>query len=284
MGTPKIIPLEIMKTTISLFFISILSLYTTAQDAASKNVQAGLVFGSGLNFQELKTDYFSSGGTGTDLTVGMNFNFNFTETIGLCTGAEFDFSNTFYDADSNVFYHYSDKRIIQNGDYDPSETYGTFLMESRKDKSIYLTVPTMFLFRTKFIGYFRYFGKFGLKNSFLLKTESFDTGRDFGTGTIIGTDPLVTSKDNMTTKGNMFFYKGAIGIAGGAEWNFSGSTSLVGEIGYYYGITPLYWERETDHEKLSLFTSGFNNGKGNDVYNPIKARQSQLMLKVSVLF
>jgi hypothetical protein len=82
----------------------------------------------------------------------------------------------------------------------------------------------------------------------------------------------------------MFFYKGAIGIAGGAEWNFSGSTSLVGELGYYYGITPLYWERDTDNEKLSLFTSGFNNGKGNDVYNPIKARQSQLMLKVSILF
>ena len=277
-----------MKTLFYLLIITFLPILSFAQDAASKNVQAGLVFGSGLNFQELRTDYFNSGGAGTDLTVGMNFNFNFTETIGLCTGAEFDFSHTHYDVDSTfstIFYHYSDKQIIQNGDYSSSQSYGTFLLRSRTDKSIYLTIPTMFLFRTKFIGYFRYFGKFGLKNSFLLKTESFDEGIDFGTnaitGTAINTD---ANKENMTTKGNMFFYKGAIGIAGGAEWNFSGSTSLVGELGYYYGITPLYWERDTDNEKLSLFTSGFNNGKGNDVYNPIKARQSQLMLKVSILF
>ena len=247
-----------MKTLFSLLIITFLPILSFAQDAASKNVQAGLVFGSGLNFQELRTDYFNSGGAGTDLTVGMNFNFNFTETIGLCTGAEFDFSNTHYDVDSTfstIFYHYSDKQIIQKRDYSSSQSYGTFLLRSRTDKSIYLTIPTMFLFRTKFIGYFRYFGKFGLKNSFLLKTESFDEGIDFGTnaitGTAINTD---ANKENMTTKGNMFFYKGAIGIAGGAEWNFSGSTSLVGELGYYYGITPLYWERDTDNEKLSLFT------------------------------
>lgn len=274
-----------MKTLFSLLIITFLPILSFAQDAASKKVQAGLIFGSGLNFQELKTDYFNSGGTGTDLTVGMNFNFNFTETIGLCTGAEFDFSNTYFDADSTTFYHYSDKEIIRRGDYNSSQNYGTFQLESRKDKSIYLTIPTMLLFRTKFIGYFRYFGKFGLRNSFLLKTESFDKGTDWGTNSL--TDAPVTlgaEKDNMTTKSNMFFYKGAIGIAAGAEWNFSGSTSLVGELGYYYGITPLYWERDTDNDKLSLFTSGFNNGKGNDVYNPIKARQSQLMLKVSILF
>jgi hypothetical protein len=139
----------------------------------------------------------------------------------------------------------------------------------------------MLLFRTKFIGYFRYFGKFGLRNSFLLKTESFDKGYEYKSGS---SDDILVDKANMTTKSNMLFYKGAIGIAGGAEWNFSGSTSLVGELGYYYGITPLYWERSADSDKLSLFQSGINNGTGNDTYSPIKARQSQLMMKVSILF
>jgi hypothetical protein len=73
-------------------------------------------------------------------------------------------------------------------------------------------------------------------------------------------------------------------MAAGAEWNFSGSTSLVGELGYYYGITPLYWERDSDSDKLSLFATGANNGSGNDIYTPVKARQGQLMLKISILF
>ena len=255
-----------------------------AQEAATKKVQAGLVLGSGLNFQELKTEYFSSNGPGSDLSVGMNFNFNFTETIGLCTGLEFDFSNTRFKTNDTIFYRFTDKEIIRKGDYDASKNYGILQLDKRTDKSIYLSIPTMLLFRTKFIGYFRYFGKFGLRNSFLLKTESFDSGNEYKSGSLSTDIPVITDKANMTTKSNMLFYKGAIGIAGGAEWNFSGSTSLVGELGYYYGITPLYWERSADSDKLSLFQSGINNGTGNDTYSPIKARQSQLMMKVSILF
>jgi hypothetical protein len=252
-----------------------------AQEAATKKVQAGLIVGSGLNFQESKTDYFSPNEAGTDLSVGMNFNFNFTETIGFCTGLEFDFSNTRFKTNDTIFYRFTDKEIIRKRDYDASKNYGMFQLASRIDKSIYLSIPTMLLFRTKFIGYFRYFGKFGLRNSFLLKTESFDKGYEYKSGS---SDDILVDKANMTTKSNMLFYKGAIGIAGGAEWNFSGSTSLVGELGYYYGITPLYWERSADSDKLSLFQSGINNGTGNDTYSPIKARQSQLMMKVSILF
>ena len=264
------------------FFLCLLALtkISLAQDAAGKKIHAGLVFGSGLNFQELKTNYFSSGGAGTELMLGMNLNFNFTETIGLCTGAEFDFSNTKFEANGQIFYRYNDKEILREVDLKNSNSYSVFQLESRKDKSIYLSVPTMLLFQTKFIGYFRYFGKFGLRNSFLLKTESDDQGID------ISSVPFNQngSNEKMSTKGNMFFYKGAIGMAAGAEWNFSGSTSLVGELGYFYGITPLYWERSPDSDKLSLYTSGLNNGQGNDFYSPIKARQSQLLLKVSILF
>ena len=276
----KLIMRNLLFTFLSLVFWQCLF----AQEAATKKVQAGLIVGSGLNFQETKTDYFSSNGAGTDLSVGMNFNFNFTETIGLCTGLEFDFSNTRFKTNDTILYRFADKEIIRKGDYSASKDYGILQLVSRIDKSVYLSIPTMLLFRTKFIGYFRYFGKFGLRNSFLLKTESFDKGNEYASGSSLDEPKLNVTKDNMSTKSNMLFYKGAIGIAGGAEWNFSGSTSLVGEFGYYYGITPLYWERSADSDKLSLFQSGINNGTGNDTYSPIKARQSQLMLKVSILF
>jgi hypothetical protein len=269
-----------MKTIGVLLLSTITTTFLFSQEADSKKVQAGLVFSSGLNFQELKTDYFRSGGAGTDLTAGMNMNFLFTESIGLCTGLEFDFSNTKFESNSSIFYRYIDKEILRKSDLTTLNSSSVFQLESRKDKSIYLSIPTMMLFRTKFIGYFRYFGKFGLRNSFLLKTESFDKGVDLST-----VPPNQNGmNNNMTTKGNMFFYKGAIGMCAGAEWNFSGSTSLVGELGYYYGITPLYWERSSTSDKLSLYTNDLNNGTVYDIYNPMKARQSQVMMKVSILF
>ncbi|MEY4602715.1 MAG: hypothetical protein RIT43_7 [Bacteroidota bacterium] len=278
-----------MKNILSISAILLLTSITFAQDAADRKVQAGLILGSGLSFQDVRnTVYFENNGAGTDLSIGMNLNFNFSETIGFCTGTEFDFSNVRLKSTQNIYYHYNGNDVLQlrdKNDYDNnSESYSTFMLEERRDKSVYLSIPTMLLFRTKFIGYFRYFGKFGLRNSFLLKTESFDSGKDFGTQPLNVLPTPDVDKDNMATKGNAFFYKGAIGMAAGAEWNFSGSTSLVGELGYYYGITPLYWERDSDSDKLSLFATGANNGSGNDIYTPIKARQGQLMLKISILF
>jgi hypothetical protein len=266
-----------MKILAIIFGILPFGICLFAQETESKRVQAGLVFGSGLNFQELNTTLFKSGGPGTDITIGMNVNLNFTETIGLCTGTEFDFSNTRFTSNNTIFYRFNDTEILRKGD--DSKTYSVFQLKNRTDKAVYLSVPTMFLFRTKHIGYFRYFGKFGLRHSFRLKSESFDDGLY-----LTGNSMNIQTNDHMSTKGNMFFYKASVGMAAGAEWNFSGSTSIVGELGYYYGITPLYWERSANHEKLSLYTSGFTNGKGVDEYNPLKARQSQLLLKVSILF
>ena len=110
-------------------------------------------------------------------------------------------------------------------------------MSTRVQKGTYLTIPTMLLFRTNFIGYFRYFGKFGLRNSFLLTNKINDTGVNYDVD--VPGNPVEIQGDNvnMKAKGDMFFFKSAVGLAGGAEWNFSGSTSLVAELGFYYGFT-----------------------------------------------
>jgi hypothetical protein len=267
------------KIFLSVLALSI-SIASIAQDAADKKIQAGLVTGFGLNFQKMGTKLMSPNGAGNDLTIGANVNFSFTETIGLCTGAEFDFSTVKYKSNTTTptYYHYNDSEIIQKEDIAASNS--VFEMASRKQKAVYLTIPTMLVFRTNFIGYFRYFGKFGLRNSFLLSSKSNDTGYDYSAGY----PGIGTSGDNLNMKapGDMFFFKSAVGLAGGAEWNFSGSTCLMAEIGYYYGITPLHVTNKED--KMTLYTSGVNNGTGGDAYYANKATQSQVMLKVSILF
>lgn len=270
---------------------------TNAQEAADRKFQAGLVFGTGLNFQKMGTKLMDNDGAGSDLLIGGNMNIMFNETIGLTTGVEFDFNTSKYKpGSSNVYYTYNDNTIEEIADGQLNE-FGNvnytdkqlFQLENRKQKATYLTVPTMLIFRTNFIGYFRYFGKFGLRSSFLLSQKNNDSGINLDE---MAVDPYSSSKvmadnTNMKSKNEMFFFKSAVGIAGGAEWNFTGTTCLVAEIGYYYGFTPLYYNRNSPY----LFTSGQSNGSasltdpsGTDVPFSNKATQSQLQLKISILF
>jgi hypothetical protein len=92
-------------------------------------------------------------------------------------------------------------------------------------------------------------------------------------------DAVQSKNENMKRKNEMLFYKGSIGLCGGAEWNFTGSTCLMAELGYYYGFTPLYYSPKED--KMSLYTSSLVDG---NKFFSNAATQSQLMLKVSVLF
>jgi hypothetical protein len=277
-----------MKKIIYSILVLGISCSTIAQEAAEKKTQAGLVVGSGLAFQKMGTKYLSNNG-GNDLTVGANVNFSFTETIGLCTGLEFDFETLKYKASghmgSNVYYYFNDTEILERRNVDLSNpTTQLFQLQERTQKVVYLTIPTMLTFRTKFFGYMRYFGKFGLRNSFLLTSKSSDKGYLLDMAAQSTMEPL--ENNDMKLKNEMVFFKSAFGLCGGAEWNFSGSTSLVAEIGYYYGFTDLYWDKtkKPEDEKTSLYSNVIINGVDTKYNYSNIAKQSQLMLKVSILF
>ena len=259
-----------------------------AQEAADKKVQAGLIVGSGMNFAKMGTKKIASAGAGADWTIGANLNYTFNETVGITTGVEFDFSTLKYDAE-DVYYRYNDNTILTKDEFADAE--GVFRMTSRSQKPIYLTIPVMALFRTNFIGYFRYFGKFGLRSSFLLANTVTDEGTAYVNGSGLD-DPFInlnaggtsTTNENMThSKNDLDFFKSSVGIAGGAEWNFTGSTCLVAELGYYYGFTDIHWNRK--EKERSLATSNIDNLTNDSpsfFNNAVK--QSQLMFKVSILF
>ncbi len=257
----------------------------SAQEVADKKIQAGLVLGYGLSFQKMGTKILTNDGPGGDFTIGTNVNFSFggNSNLGLNTGVEFDFGTLNYKSSGtdNVYYWYCDATILRN-DETNTTTDELFLLTSRKQKPLYLTIPTMLIFRTNFIGYFRYFGKFGTKNSILLRQKVTDKGQNLDPNIPLG---VMTAGENtdMTAPGDMFFFKSSVGLAGGAEWNFSGSTSLMAEIGYYYGFTPLH-RQQKDQNNQTLFTSGLYNGSGTDEYFSNSALQQQLQFKVSVLF
>jgi hypothetical protein len=280
-----------MKKIIATFISSAIVIGGFGQEAADKKIQAGIVTGFGLNFTSPTTKLITRKGVGTDLTIGMNLNYNFTPTIGVNTGIEFDFQTFKYGVNpsDSLYYYYNDAEILSKGHYYSDNSFALpssaklYRLSERKEKPIYLTIPTMMLFRTKFIGYFRYFGKFGVRNSFLLGSTIFDAGKSLDETTMVGTD--LENTQMKTVNRDMALYKGTVGMSGGLEWNFSGTTSLVAELGYYYGFLNISRGSALtgDNEKnMSVFKNLDTNGPSG--YSSLPLKQNQLMLKVSILF
>lgn len=257
------------------------------QKAANKKIQAGIITGFGLNFTNPTTKYISRNGVGTDFSIGMNINYNYTSNIGFSSGVEFDFETIKLKTDSSLYYVYNDTEILTKSQYSNttnifSLTEGkVYKLNSRNEKPIYLTIPTMLLFRTDYIGFMRYFGKFGLRNSILLSNTINDSGFSYDNNLL----PIPIKNENMkTSHRDLSLFKSFIGISGGTEWNFIGTTSLVFELGFYYGFLNI--SRGTaligdDDKNLSIIT---NYNVNPLIYNSLPAKQNQLLLKVSILF
>jgi hypothetical protein len=273
-----------MKKLLIMFVATSMMAGINAQEAADKKILAGLTLGTGLNFNNPQTTKISSS-TGFDFVAGMNLDWHFANNIGISTGIEFDFNrftHQFGVGENQVpRFEYTDKEIIQRGkEVVPNSGENTFQLTERRYRNIYLTIPTMLRFQTNYMGYLRYFGKFGVRNSFLL------TSRTDNDGFVVG-EPSKTELDDMQNTGDLAIYKGSVGLSVGAEWNFSGSTCFVGEIGYYYGFSEIHKQDATfgqDYEldkNKSLYTQDLI---GNREYITPSAKQGQLILKISVLF
>lgn len=254
-----------------------------AQEAADKKFQMGLALGAGMNFTKPETKLIDRKGVGGDFTIGMNLNWNFNKNVGLATGLEFDLESFRYTmaGTSPLYYRYDDTKILRKKD-DITSTTMLFQVTERKQKPVYLSIPTMFLFRTDMIGYFRYFGKFGVRHSILLSNSIDDKGMflDNATGTFVSGE-----NKKMKAASDMPRYKGAIGLSGGAEWNFTGSTSLVAELGYYYGFTNLHNQNALtgdDDKNKTLFEP--DPLATQEKYRTLSSKQGQLSLKISILF
>ena len=110
---------------------------------------------------------------------------------------------------------------------------------------------------------------------------------NFGQAFDIAGDALdISQLEDMSSPGVMSFYKGSFGISGGAEYNISGNTVLVAELGYYYGFSEVFQQEGSvfgdDEKDLSLYQTPVDIEER--VYYTPSVRQGQLMLKVSVLF
>ncbi len=243
-----------MKKLLSLLLISGFAFGAQAQD---KKFQIGLVLGPTFNWAKIQTSEIERNGIGTGFTIGIGGNYLFNENIGLASGVQFDLESFKINYGSNatsttpsgrVFYGYNDTDILKYDDetdvVEGLDTAKVMELTTRKFKGKYVTVPIFLKFQTNMIGKFKYYGKFGLRTSFLVGSRFDDEGYD---ATFTGGNYVRTGTATHTLRADMkpvTLLKGltpirtAVGIYGGAEWNFTGSTFLYMEAGFNYGITP----------------------------------------------
>ena len=260
------------------------SITLMAQEAASdKKVQLGLAYQTGMNFNKPGTKIIERDGVGATNSIGVNMNLSFNQNIGLMLGLEFDFESFKYNVvtTDRLYYDYIDSKILKKEDTETGSTL--FNLQHRKQKAVYGTIPVMLLFRTNMIGSFRYYGKFGARTGILLSSMATDEGFTFAGNDPLGTQIAMTNSD-MKTKSDLFPFRSSIGLAAGAEWNFTGNTSLFAELGFYYGFTRVHYGEAITGDDRERDMSLYQMSSGTADYTTFSSKQKQIVLKVGILF
>lgn len=243
------------------------------QTPTTHKLQMGIVLSSGLNFNKMNTK-LANGSIGTDLTIGMNIIKNWNDNLGILTGFEFDFSRHNYYFQDTAYYSFTDSKILSKNDIESTST-NNFRMTDRTQTPIYLSIPTMFVFRTDYIGHKQFFAKFGMRHSFILKSMTNDKG-------FKNLDGTKTSLTRMELSKDLSIYRGSVGISGGMEWNYYGTSRMVFELGYYYGINNIH-RGDAIIGDVDKNKSIYEN-MAKTSYTTLKNTQNQLSIKVSFLF
>lgn len=261
-----------MKRLVLLLLFSAHFFIGKTQTTTTPKLQMGIILSSGLNFNKMNTK-LANGTLGTDLTIGMNIIKNWNDNLGITTGFEFDFSRHNYSFQDTAYYSFTDSRILSKNDFET--TSSIFRLIDRTQTPIYLSIPTMFVFRTDYIGYHRFFAKFGMRHSFLLKSMTNDKGFENHNLTSTSLTRIELPKD-------LSIYKGSIGISGGMEWNYYGTSTMVFEMGYYYGINNIHRGNAivADVDKNKTIYENITRTS----YTTLKNTQNQLSIKISFLF
>jgi hypothetical protein len=251
--------------------------FTWAQAVSEKKLQGGVTGSVGLNYPKMGTNLLGSA-TGFSSSFGVSFTKASKESqnIALTGGLEFDIDRINYKVTGeDVFYRFTDKVIKPQGETVASDLY--FNLDERIYEPLYLALPIGLTFRTDFIGDYRALFRFGLRNRFLLTNTVDDKG-----SIVTAPGGAVDLNENigMKASNDLFFYNANLGLSAGVEWNFSGSTCLVAEIGYNYGFMPLHLTRK--EENFTLFT--YDQTSQTATYFRNQATLNQLHLKLTLLF
>jgi len=220
-----------------LLFNSSIAQVSVSEDNNIKNFRFGLLGESSINWLSPDNEKkFLSGGAAVGFGWGAQLEFRLNKVTSIITG--FGLYNTkmkldFVGANSADTAYYqlnNDDEFVEFGDSATNSVNNTYWLQNRTYKINYVTIPVALKMKTKEIGYMTYFGQFGANIGIKTKTRVNDEVIPYGSSN------QSTIEDLNLDKGTQPVRLGLL-IGGGAEYNFSGSTSLFFGLNYNHYFT-----------------------------------------------
>ena len=265
-----------------LLFILLLSIggVAIAQDQSAANQRKKFKMGFML---APSVDWFGVGTQNVELDVakakfqyGIVTEFAFGNNYALVTGiehklggAKLDFTEMAGDSmDLTMVPHYT------------SVDDSIYYLDKRNYKFDYVNIPLTIKLMTNQIGYFTYFGKFGVDLAFLVRARADDEGH------YTKTPGVNENVDDLNIYRQAGFFNVGLNVGAGAEWNFSGNTSLVLGVSYHHGFMDVLRDATEKGVEEEGMLATWDDSPINTVVKPlsIQANSHYVTLDIGVLF
>lgn len=213
--------------------------FAKAQEDSDKKFRFGLKGTPSINWLKIDDEKtFEKGGSVAKFGYGLIMEFKITDVAWFSTGLQVDYDGGKIKKNDSIGYFYNENDGFLENDFDylaDSSTinkYTSYMLNSRKYGSMYLTIPLQLRLKTKEIGYMTYFGNFGLLTSIHIKTRVTDESTSWNSAGVaqnVTLEKLDNSKD-------MNLLRMSLALGGGVEMNLSGSTSLLLGLSFNQGF------------------------------------------------
>ena len=223
--------------------------------------QLGLGYGWGLNLEMKinKTTFFRTGFSLTNFKAGLNY---FDDELP---------------QHEETYYVVKDFEIVEWESTSTAPDGEIFQLLNRKYNLSYVNIPLILKLKTNEIGYFTYFGEFGGLLS--LKTNANVEDRCIPLNDTLAplSSEAVSTFDNLDLSQGTQPFRAGLSLGAGAEYNFSGSTSLFFQVNWNYFVTNMLTKQ--DNEKyLRTFDDGVFEKLG------AKSIPGRVSISVGILF
>lgn len=148
----------------------------------------------------------------------------------------------------------------------------------------WIELPLTLKLKTNQIGYMTYFGQLGIQGG--IKLSSKQSGEFTAKKSGLGTNPGTVSKEDISNSSRLFNAGLLVGL--GAEYNISGSTSLIFGVSYFRGFTNVIKGNVYNiDDKGDIAYTGLHDDSGHPIPSMGSKRNailSNISLNLGVLF
>lgn len=269
-----------MKKILTSILLLVFILSAFAQDENNfKNVRFGLMASPSLNwYKPDDPKKLEKAGSKVGFAWGMQIEFRLNSVACLATGLRIDYDRGYLNFLDTALYWYDtkDQAFIELADT-AGKTKVLYKVNDRIYKTNYVTLPFYLKMKTKDIGGMTYFMQFGLNASLRLKAKVDDNITQLNP-----TPTVQTTQSDLDNTSDMKLFRFQLHVGGGAEYNLSGTTSIVFGLGFNYGFSNVL-TKESSY-LLKSNGKGINDFAGANTAFPQNAAASNLALSVGMLF